>query len=307
MDFSIVIPLFNKANYVCETLTSIVVQEKLPKELIIVDDCSTDQSLKKVKDFLSSTPNRFESVVIKIIELKENHGPGYARNLGFSKTTGDVISFLDADDLYEPELIHLTDDLFSNHFIDFLVVGIQQFPSRTERPKIINFYSDLTSITRDAYRIDKPLKTITSPYFVMGTGSNVFAKRKWMQSTSYVENALFNEANDYWYRVLKTALENNPTSIGLLMGNYIKVREVQGSLSRKKYENWSEIEIPPVYKRYRKSHFKYDKLLVGVICGRWIKHSFRNLNSLRQKVIFTYKYRSIFFKQLTYYFLRISR
>lgn len=305
MDFSIVIPLYNKANYVCETLASIVAQEKLPKELIIVDDCSTDGSLKVAKEFLNTTPSRFESVIIQIIELKENHGPGYTRNLGFSKTTGDIISFLDADDIYHPELIKKVDELTSKHSINFLSVGIQLFPSKEERPNIINFYSDLTSITRDAYRIDEPLKIITCPDFYMGT--NVFAKRKWMQSISYVEDVFFNEVHDYWYRVLKTVLDYDATSIGLLMGNYIKVREVQGSLSRKKYESWAEIEVPPVYKRYQKSRFKYDKLLVGVICGRWIKHSFRNLNSLGQKVIFTYKYRSIFFKQLSYYFLRISR
>ncbi len=306
MNFSIVIPLYNKAEYICDTLASVIAQEKLPFELIIVDDCSTDGSLERAKTFLEKTPKRFDKVRLEIIELKENHGPGYARNLGFSKTTGDLISFLDADDIYAPELIKNVDELTSNHHINFLVVGIQLFPSKIEHPKLINFYSDLTSITRDAYRLEEPLKTITSKDFVMGTGSNVFAKREWMQSISYVENALFNEANDYWYRILKNVFANNPTSIGLLMGNYIKVREVQGSLSRKKYRSWSEIEIPPIYKRYQKSNYKYDKLLVGVICQRWIKHSFKNLNSFKQKILFIYKHRSIFLKQLSYYFLRLS-
>lgn len=306
MNFSIVIPLYNKAKYVCDTLASVVAQEKLPFELIIVDDCSTDDSLKKVKAFLKKTPARFESVRVEIIELKENRGPGYARNLGFTKTTGDIVSFLDADDIYAPKLLKNVDVLAYVHHIDFLVVGIQLFPSKIEYPKLISFYSDLTAITPDGYRLEEPLKTITSKDFVMGTGSNVFAKRKWMEPISYVENSLFNEANDYWYRVFKNVLSKTSLGIGLLMGNHIKVREVQGSLSRKKYHSWKEIEIPPIYKRYKKSNYKYDKLLMGVICHRWIKHSFRNLNSFKQKLIFTYKYRSIFAKQLSYYFLRIS-
>ncbi|MFD2565771.1 glycosyltransferase family 2 protein [Pseudotenacibaculum haliotis] len=305
MEFSVVIPLYNKVNYIAETLASVVAQEKLPKELIIIDDRSTDGSLERAKAFLETTPKRFEKVDVKIIELEENRGPGYARNLGFSKTTGDIISFLDADDLYHPELLSQVEQLTNQHNIDFLVVGIQLFPSKIEYPKLISFYADLTSITRDGYRLDQPLKTITSPDFVMGTGSNVFAKRQWMESISYVENALFNEANDFWYRVLKNVLANLG-NVGLLMGNYIQVREVQGSLSRKKYRSWSEIEIPPIYKRYKKSTYKYDKLLMGVICQRWIKHSFRNLSSSRQKVYFTYRHRSIFFKQLRYYFLRIN-
>lgn len=305
MEFSVVIPLYNKVNYIAETLASVVAQEKLPKELIIIDDRSTDGSLERAKAFLGTTPKRFEKVDVQIIELEENKGPGYARNLGFSKTTGDIISFLDADDLYHPELLSQVEELTNQHNIDFLVVGIQLFPSKVEYPKLISFYADLTSITRDGYRLDRPLKTITSPDFVMGTGSNVFAKRQWMESISYVENALFNEANDFWYRVLKNVL-SNLGNVGLLMGNYIQVREVQGSLSRKKYQSWSEIEIPPIYKRYKKSTYKYDKLLMGVICQRWIKHSFRNLSSSRQKVYFTYRHRSIFFKQLRYYFLRIN-
>lgn len=305
MEFSVVIPLYNKVNYIAETLASVASQEKLPKELIIIDDCSTDGSLEKAKEYLLTAPKRFEKVDVQIIELKENRGPGYARNLGFSKTTGDIISFLDADDLYHPELLSQVDELTSQHGIDFLVVGIQLFPSKVEHPKLISFYADLTSVTRDGYRLDQPLKTITSPDFVMGTGSNVFAKRELMESVSYVENALFNEANDFWYRVLKNVLANLG-NVGLLMGNYIQVREVQGSLSRKKYQSWSEIEIPPIYKRYKKSNYKYDKLLMGVICHRWIKHSFRNLSSSRQKIFFTYNHRSIFFKQLRYYFLRLS-
>lgn len=305
MEFSVVIPLYNKVNYIAETLASVVAQEKLPKELIIIDDRSTDGSLERAKAFLETAPKRFEKVDVQIIELEKNRGPGYARNLGFSKTTGDIISFLDADDLYHPELLSQVEELTNQHNIDFLVVGIQLFPSKVEYPKLISFYADLTSITRDGYRLDQPLKTITSPDFVMGTGSNVFAKRQWMESISYVENALFNEANDFWYRVLKNVLANLG-NVGLLMGNYIQVREVQGSLSRKKYQSWSEIEIPPIYKRYKKSTYKYDKLLMGVICQRWIKHSFRNLSSSRQKVYFTYRHRSIFFKQLRYYFLRIN-
>lgn len=306
MDFSIVIPLYNKAEYISETLASVVAQEKLPKELIIVDDCSTDGSLQIAKEFLSKTPPGFQSVSIQIIELKENKGPGYARNLGFTKTTGDVISYLDADDLYDAELLKNVDELLGNHNLDFLVVGIQLFPSKEERPKLFRFYADLTSVTRDGYRIENPLKTVTSPDFVMGTGSNVFAKRKWMQSVRYIENSLLNEANDYWYRVLKIVLKNTPDAIGLLMGNYIKVREVRGSLSRKKYHNWNEIEVPPVYIRYQKSQYKYDRLLMGVICSRWIKHSLKQLQSFKQKAIFVYKYRIIFLKQVSYYFLRNS-
>ena len=300
MRFSIVIPLYNKALYITETLSSIVQQTKLPFELIIVDDSSTDGSLEIAKIFLENVPKFFKVVKVKIIELDKNYGPGYARNIGFSATSGDAVSFLDADDLYIPELIKRVDQLFTNHHIDFLTVGIKLFPSETVLPKLKNINQYIEPITSDAFLLKPPLKVITSPDFVMGTGSNVFVKREYMQTTRYEENVLFNEGNDYWYRVLKIVLNVKSSRIGLLMGNYIEVREVQGSLSRKKYTSWKQIEVPPIYKRYKYSHDIYDILLVGVICNRWIKHSIKNLNSIKQKIIFLFKYREILINQLYY-------
>ena len=125
-----------------------------------------------------------------------------------------------------------------------------------------------------------------------------------MDSTSYVENASFNEANDFWYRVLKVVLNNKNTFVALLMDNHIRVREVQGSLSRLKYSNWNQIEVPPIYIRNHKSTNRYDRLLMNVICNRWIKHAMKNLSSKRQKLIFIFKHRAIFLEQLYYFFLR---
>lgn len=304
MNFSIVIPLYNKAPYVEDTLLSVINQTKLPYELIIVDDKSTDESLQIVKAFLEENSPQFKDIRVEIIELKENCGPGFARNIGFKKTSGDFISFLDADDLYHPLLIQKANQLALKNHIDFLVIGIQLFPSNIERPKISKLNGVLTPITSDAYLLDQPLKTISSHEFVMGTGSNVFVKRKWMDSTSYVENASFNEANDFWYRVLKVVLNNKNTFVALLMDNHIRVREVQGSLSRLKYSNWNQIEVPPIYIRNHKSTNRYDRLLMNVICNRWIKHAMKNLSSKRQKLIFIFKHRAIFLEQLYYFFLR---
>jgi glycosyltransferase involved in cell wall biosynthesis len=305
MEFSIVIPLYNKVAYVSDTLKSVFAQKRLPKELIVVDDVSTDGSLEKAKETLREAPKRFtDSVEVNIIELDKNQGPGHARNLGYKHATGDIISFLDADDLYHENLLDRTHFLFIEHNIEFLVVNFLLFPSEKQLPYLSNFQDDIISIAKNAYRLKTPLKTITSPGFNMGTGSNVFTLRKWMESINYVEDSRFNEANDFWYRVLKHVLDNSG-QVGLLMGNHLKVREVIGSLSRKSYQSWSEIEIPPIYKRYRKSSYKYDRLLMGLICHRWIRHSFRNLNSRKDKIIFAFKHRAIFFSQFRYYFLRI--
>ncbi len=304
MKFSIVIPLYNKAPYIKETLQSLVDQKKLPHELIIVDDKSTDDSLKHVMDFLENIPSHFNEVKVEIIELEKNYGIGYARNIGFSKTTGDVVGFLDADDIYAPGLIHTADVLMSSHEIDFLVFGIRLFPSNTIYPDVNKLKGLLTQITSQAYSIKRPLKTITSHHFYMGVGSNVIAKRECMAPVKFIEKIKFYEGIDYWYRVLKVVLSNENNNVGLLMGGLLNVREVQGSASRKKYERWDEIDFPPVLSRYEKSKNVYDKLLMEVVGKRWLKHAVQNLNSIKQKLIFIFKYRVIYLKQMYYFVLR---
>ena len=305
MKFSIVIPLHNKAPYVCETLQSIVNQTVLPFELIIVDDKSTDGSLELATRFLQEVPERFKAVRVEIVALEENRGVSYARNLGFSKTSGDIISFIDADDLFAPELIQKATRLMEVQEMDFVVLGIQLFPSGIRYPDFRKILPGLQEVATDAYHMIHPLKTVTSRNFVMGVGSNVIAKRKWMEDIQFDEKARFYEGIDFWYRVLKAVLSDRNTKVGMLMGNHLRVREVDGSLSRKKYRSYKELVLPPVLIRYKNSSDRYDKLLMGVVGSRWMAHAFENLNSRKQKIRFVMRYAGLFPRQL--YYLVLSR
>ena len=304
MNFSIVIPLYNKADYVTETLQSVFSQTKLPSELIIVDDQSTDGSLQVVKSFLNHLPPPFNDVRIEIIELEQNGGVGHARNVGFEKTTGDVVSFLDADDIYASDLLETTDVLMTAHNIDFLVVGIHLFPSNELSPDLRKLDQRLTTIIPDAYRMEEPLKVVTSMHFLMGVGSNVIVKRKWMESIKFYEKPNFYEGIDYWFRVLKRILKYKTGSIGLLMGNRINVREVPGSASRKRFNHWKEAHYPPLLITCAGSKSTYDQLMMGVVGKRWLRYCIRNLNTMEQKLIFIYKYKYLFWNQFKYFLLR---
>ncbi|CAM1345032.1 glycosyltransferase family 2 protein [Tenacibaculum amylolyticum] len=303
MKFSIVIPLYNKALYVRETLESLANQTKLPYEVIIVDDKSTDDSLNEVLEYLDNIPKRFEKVRVEIIRLEENRGVGYARNVGFKKTTGDIVSFLDADDIYEENLLEVTEEIMLHNNIDFLILGIQLFPTYEVYPKLHKIQKELIRHTPELYTFQHPLKTITSHNFYMGVGSNVIIKRTLGSSVKYIEENIFYEGIDYWYRVLRNMLANKNANIGLLMGNYLKVREVQGSASRKKYPKWDDIDIPPVLTRFKNSKDYFDRRLKGVVSLRWIKHALANLSNRSEKVKFIINYKRIFLNQLHYYFL----
>lgn len=80
---SIITPTYNSSNYICSALQSVMTQTFQNWELIIIDDCSYDDTLEKVKKEM-----RGESR-IKVIQLQENKGPAYARNIGIvSKEKG---------------------------------------------------------------------------------------------------------------------------------------------------------------------------------------------------------------------------
>lgn len=305
MKFSIVIPLHNKAPYVCETLQSIVDQTVLPFELIIVDDKSTDGSLELAKRFLENVPEPFKIVRVEIVALEENHGVSVARNLGFSRTSGDIVSFIDADDVYAPELIQKATRLMEVQEMDFIVLGIQLFPSGIRYPDFRKIVPGLQETEAGAYLMKHPLKTVTSRHFVMGVGSNVIAKRKWMEDVHFDEKARFYEGIDFWYRVLKVVLSDKNSKVGMLMGDQLRVREVEGSLSRKKYGSYKELTLPPVLVRYKNSKDRYDKLLMGVVGARWITHAFENLGSRKQKIRFMIRYAGLFPRQL--YYLVLSK
>lgn len=93
---SIVIPLYNKEAYIQNTLKSVLDQSLTSWECIIVDDGSTDDSLRLAKEFISLHKIRAKVVVQK------NAGPSVARNTGIKKSSGSYIAFLDADDLWMP-------------------------------------------------------------------------------------------------------------------------------------------------------------------------------------------------------------
>ncbi|MBF6652357.1 hypothetical protein C3B47_05555 [Flavobacterium columnare] len=102
--FSVIIPLYNKEDYIYNSLVSVINQTYTHFEIIIVNDGSTDKSLEIVKTINDSR--------IKIFE-QTNKGVSSARNLGIKNTKGSLIAFLDADDIWEKNHLEEIQQLYS--------------------------------------------------------------------------------------------------------------------------------------------------------------------------------------------------
>lgn len=93
---SIVMPSYNTASYIVESIQSVFAQTYQNWELIIVDDCSTDDTDKVVQPYLSDSR-------IKYFKNEKNSGAAVSRNRALQEAKGKWIAFLDSDDLWLPE------------------------------------------------------------------------------------------------------------------------------------------------------------------------------------------------------------
>lgn len=93
---SIIMPSYNTAQYISEAIQSVLGQTYMNWELIIVDDCSTDDTDNVVKQYLADSRIRY-------LKNKKNGGAAISRNRALREAKGKWIAFLDSDDLWLPE------------------------------------------------------------------------------------------------------------------------------------------------------------------------------------------------------------
>ena len=105
---SVIIPTYNRGRLILDSINSVLNQTYKNIELIVVDDCSTDDTEKTVKSIDDSR--------IKYINLEKNSGACVARNKGIEISRGEFIAFNDSDDLWLPEKINSQlDFLYENN------------------------------------------------------------------------------------------------------------------------------------------------------------------------------------------------
>jgi len=159
---SVIVPLFNAQDVLAETISSVLQQSYDYLEIIIVDDCSTDNSYN-VAVALSTTDSR-----IQLIRNEINSGPGLSRLNGIRASNGQFIAFIDSDDLWESDKIATQLNFMQKNNIVFSYTAFRRFsinPMTKERKlgRLISVpssmsYTDLlsnTAIATSTVIIDK--------------------------------------------------------------------------------------------------------------------------------------------------------
>ena len=185
--FSVVIPLYNKANYIAKALNSVLNQTNSDFEIIIINDGSTDNSLEVVETFTDTR--------IKLFTTK-NQGVSAARNFGIEKAQGDYIAFLDADDFWEKTFLETINALIISYpnehvFASALKIMILKRVYHATY-KHINLKPNETGI----------LNYFTSSigHSILHCANSIFSKKA-IENIGYFDESLkTNEDTDYWIR-----------------------------------------------------------------------------------------------------------
>ena len=132
---SVIVPTFNSKKFILECLNSVIKQTYKNIEIIVVDDCSSDNTLEIVKKF----KNKYKfPKKIKIYSTKKNSKTVAApRNLGVLNCKGDYIAFIDSDDIWHPKKLQLQ---FSQLKKNYLVCTAANYFSDNYRSSFILNY-----------------------------------------------------------------------------------------------------------------------------------------------------------------------
>jgi glycosyltransferase involved in cell wall biosynthesis len=150
VSFSVIIPLYNKENYIARAVRSVLAQDWDDYELLVVDDGSTDGGARLVD-------RQFHDLRLRLIRQR-NAGEGAARNRGLAEMTGSLAAFLDADDEWLP-----------NHLSDLADLAVR-FPEADW------FATGYRSVFRGGFATDttlsEPKAQLVENYFEAGTGAH---------------------------------------------------------------------------------------------------------------------------------------
>ena len=201
MTISVVIPGYNGAQFIQEALESVLAQTRLPQEIIVVDDASTDGTPDLVESFAKGAP-----LSVRLIRLNKNSGgPARPMNVGVDAASADYIALLDQDDVMLPSKVAVSADLLSRYEGAALAFGQRHSwvsGCIIERPES---YAQLPAgpcclSSADALRV---LGSGSDGYCYGGAGGTTIRKSAWSAISGFDES--FRIVWDYDFAIRMTA------------------------------------------------------------------------------------------------------
>ena len=219
---SIITPLYNKTEYILQTIESVQSQTYLDWEMLVIDNGSTDGSFSKARQIND------ERVIFLQCQKK---GPGAARNYGLERAKGKWIQFLDADDLLLPN--HFQQQLETvrnNPDADIIVCCWQQF---TDKDTNLRIFKKPAGIDRSSNFLSSTAIAFTpwTPHAALVKRSILKGEFLWVEEL----DKFLAEDTTFWFRLVSRYRVAYSNLIGVLYRT-----EVPGSRTNFNAEKWFE-------------------------------------------------------------------
>ncbi|MEZ5045575.1 MAG: glycosyltransferase family 2 protein [Chitinophagaceae bacterium] len=286
LSFSVIIPLYNKAKFIEIALISLLSQELLPDEIIIVEDCSNDNSYEVANNFIERSELKH---LFRLVRNRENSGPGITRNYGIQQAKSDYLIFLDADDRLDSKHIYNLEKCIKLTQAKLLVTRVKYSRSNTILPSLM---------------IDKYCNTqnpscyiITNPFKAMEYES-IFVSANYCFNAVFFKGFLFSSERNFedWkfcYGMLKK-LANDGKQIYLIPhATYQYTEDDPSSLSSGNITDLSQVCIPSIYFDLEKDgECGIRKLIFSI----WAFNVIKRLSSIKYKIKFIRIYKNFIYE-----------
>lgn len=170
---TVIIPTYNRANLIVKSVKSIINQSYRNIEVIIVDDCSSDNTKQRL--------NEINDTRIRYIKLRKNKGACIARNIGIKKATGEYITFQDSDDISHFKKLEKQIQNLIKHNSDFDFCQLKLYYFNKTNYKVVPFRYQHKQIMEN-----KTIEALCNGNFI--STSSILIKRSIIQKYLFIKN-----------------------------------------------------------------------------------------------------------------------
>lgn len=266
--FSIIIPLYNKEKFILNTIASIVNQNYTNYEIIVIDDCSTDESNNKILE-LKETKSLNQ---LNFIKNFENKGVSFSRNRGIEISKGDFLIFLDADDEFNSnDILNKLNSFINTYNAEYIMIT-RNYYDKFVKPNFKYKNRGLTLLENSFYKINDNIRVALDGNFPFGGSASAVVSAKLIGTYKFdINESRFED----WSFFFKIYMDSNAYFCDSV---FIKINYAENSLS--KNFNTKVIKIPSFYKILdsRKDFYKLRKKffwiwMTGIVINISTRHN----------------------------------
>ena len=304
---SVIIPIYNCEKYIKECLSSLIEQTFKNFEIICINDGSTDNTLKILKEF-KKLDNRI------FIFNQNNTGPGIARNVGMNKSKGEYLIFLDSDDIFKKTMLEELYIKIKENDSDVVVCNSQNFEIKKKRKK---FY-EKNYLTNDEIIKQKTFSSLDIKkdffnLFIWWPWDKIF-KRKYIENLGIKFQNLKSTEDLFFVASAVIAAKKISYLDKILINHQIGIKNSVSNSREKSWDNFyyalkelkKFIKEKDLYKRFKQDFINYVASFsiwqLENINGKSFCYLYKKLNSEWLNEFGVNKYEKNYFYDLKIYY-----